>query len=203
MIGAIENAMIETVQAAQDNDMLGYQLKKIDTYGGDLNDEISRVIRNFPAVWFIFIGARKHRNIGRGAVEYIGRFNAIAAADSLRNEKAARHGTEGKVGSYQILLDVIRLLGGKDLGLEISELEPGQITPLVNERSAQLLASVYAVEFTTRFVIDFGLAAPAPDNFETFHANWDVPVLGNVGEEGIPDDDNADATDHITLETQS
>lgn len=203
MIGAIENAMIEAVESAQNNGALGYTLKKIDTYGGDLSDDINHVIRNFPAVWFIFIGAQKNRSVGRGAFEYILRFNAIVAASSLRNEKISRHGTDGEVGSYQIMEDIIYILAGKSHGLDISELEPGQITPLVNERSNQHLASIYGIEFTTRAVIDTGLISDSLDDLEIFHSNWDVPVLGNVGEEGIPDDDNADATDHITLETQS
>lgn len=37
------------------------------------------------------------------------------------------------------------------------------------------------------------------DDFKTFHANWDIPLHGNVGPD-LPDDAHADATDHITLE---
>lgn len=43
-------------------------------------------------------------------------------------------------------------------------------------------------------------AVTAVDDFRIFHANWDIPPIGNVGPE-IPDDDNADATDHVILES--
>lgn len=195
---AIEDAMIARMKAAQDAGALGYKLKKIATYGGEFSDAISELVRDFPAVLFVFLGARRisHTNM---RTEFNARFAAIVCAQNLRSEEAARHGKDGKVGSYKIINDVVALLGNQTFGLEIKPLVPDSINPLFNDKADKKLASIYTVEFFTTFEIAMTDDTPDLADFKTFHVNWDIPPRGNVAPP-LPDDDDSDATDHVTLE---
>lgn len=51
---------------------------------------------------------------------------------------------------------------------------------------------------TTTHYVDASIDPSTLASFDVFHANWDVPSFG-VGP-ALPDDDHADATDHIFLE---
>ncbi len=201
MIGQIEQAMIDRLKQAETDGSLGYRLKKIGTYGGELTDsKLNEVILGLPAFWVIFNDQVKTGTRQGGAVvEWLARFTVFAAAKSLRNEMLARHGREGEVGSYQMVRDVVALISNQKLGLNIGPLVPQRVIPILNDRSDRDLASIYAVEFTTTYSENYGVDADGLDQFETFHANWDVPVIGNV-ETDLPADDTADATDTITLE---
>lgn len=199
MIGAIENAMIVRLTAAQDSGALGYRLKKITTYGGEFAEGITAAAKGFPMILIAFSGGGLQKAFTTEFV-YSAKFTVIVAAQNLRNEQAARHGAEGKVGSYQIVEDVLALLAGQDLGLDIDALKPGNIQILANDKSDGFLASLYGMEFTTSFSVGVAEPVPALDDFETFHANWDVPIHGNVTPP-LPSDEDADATDHVTLET--
>lgn len=202
MIAAIEQAIIDRLKLAETNGVLGYRLKKIATYGGELTDgKLNEVVRGLPAFLVIFNEQTKLGTYQNGAiVEWRALFTVFCAAKSLRNEKAARHGTEiGEVGSYQMFKDALALIGCQKLGLEIGALIPQRVLPILNDRSDRDLASIYAVQFATVYREDNGQKADSLDDFETFHANWDVPVHGNVSTD-LPADSTADATDQVTLE---
>lgn len=201
MIDEIENAIVARIKLASDNDVLGYKLLKVDSYGGELNEEIRHLVRRLPAVWVMFGGAEKVKNYSNfSRTKWLAKFNVICAAKSLRNEKSGRHGAVGNVGSYQIAQDCIQLLAGQVLGLDIDELDPVRVVALFNNRSDKDLASIYSVEFKTGLFLEHGEMADDLEDFETFHSNWDVPTHGNVSTD-LPADDTADATDTITLET--
>ncbi len=195
MINEIEDAILERIKAAHDGGHLPYKLKTIETWGGDIGDDLRKIVKSFPAIWVIFAGERKGKR-SRNTQEYHARYNVVVAAQSLRNEKRAR---KGDVGSYQMIKDVKALLDNQKLGLEIAPLTADSATALVNENSSKHMASIYGIEFSTSYWADLIDDAGALDDFSTFHSNWDIPPHGNVGNETIPDDENADATDHITL----
>lgn len=201
MIGQIEQAIIDTIKAASDSGALGYKLVKVASYGGEYSDpDMRRVIRDFPAVSVMFDGARTARQTN-GSVKIDARYGVFVAAKNLRSEKEARHGDGSAVGSYKMIEDIILLLANQDLGLEIDALGFEDITLVLAEKADQGLLSVYGLSFKTSFLIstlpsDADIASL--DVFAKFHANWDVPVHGNVDTD-LPADSTADATDHIEV----
>lgn len=200
MIGAVENAIIARIQAAQDSGALGYRLVKVTTYAGDLAEGIKSVARALPAVWVVFSGATAQRVIARTRVEVSATYSVIVAANSLRNEREGRHGSGAAPGAYQIVEDIVALLGGRSLDIQaLRPLQLVRIEALYNDRSEQTLAAIYGITFETGWQVDLGEDAGTLDDFRTFHANWDLPAHGEVGP-ALPDDTHAQATDHITLE---
>lgn len=199
IIADIENAIIARHKAAQESGVLGYRLKKLDTYGGEFSDGIDNMVRNFPAALVVFAGASRVSKTNN-RVKYAARFGVICCAQNLRSETAARHGEDNKPGSYKIAFDIAQLMMGQTFGLEIDPLVPENINPLFNDKSDKQLASIYTVEFSTTFEIEGGVDGAGLDDFKTFHANWDIPPHGNVTPP-LPADDEAEATDHVTLET--
>lgn len=196
MIGEIENAIVQRIDTAT----LGYKPRKVATYGAEFSMGLERIVRDFPAFLVAYQGGELMQE-RRSSFKFSARFTVICCANSLRNEAAARQGAGSGVGSYQMAQDVVRLLSGRTLDLSIDPIRPTAIQALINDRADQQLASVYGVELTTAFNFDLAPNPATIDDFETFHANWDIPVHGNV-DKNIPSDDSADATDHITLETE-
>lgn len=200
MIGEIENAIIGRIRSAQDSGALGYELRQITTYAGDLSEGIKSVVRTLPAIWVVFSGAQVSRVFQRTIFEVEASFSVVVAANSLRNEREARHGAGAAPGAYQIVEDVVTLLGGRNLGVQaMKPLQLVRIEALYNDRSDQTLAAIYGITFSTGWQIEAGEESEGLEDFETFHANWDVPAHGNVAPP-LPDDSDADATDTITLE---
>lgn len=197
--GAIEDKIIERIIAAVPG--FGYKLDA-KTYGGEISDGIDRAIKNFPAVLVVFNGRDKDRvRSTRNNAIWTYRWMLICCATSLRNEASARKGSETGVGSYQIADDLEYLFHEAALGLDyIEPVKPVGVRPLINDRVDQQLASVYGLDIEIVVHRDHAPDLDADDvgDFQTFHANWDIPTFGNVGPE-VPDDENADATDNVTL----
>lgn len=213
MIGAIENAMLGRLKAAADAEVLGYRYGSLETYPVDWDDLLKETRGELvpPAAWVIFGGWSRSSSTGK-AIRLPAMFGVVVMAENKRNESTRRHGDPVNPlipGSYQMALDVVALLNGEDFGLDIDTLQVGACR-LVRPPEAlkQRKVSMYFIEFYTAFAPgDRSEAIPNLGDFETFHANWDIPAFGNVDadeeEEGpqIPADETADATDHVTLET--
>jgi phage gp37-like protein len=211
MIAAIENGILARLRAAEP--LLGYQWRTCESFPEDWESAIgAKTEIRAPAAWVTFAGADDVVEETSGVITMTGTFYLLVGAQSARNETAQRHGgSPAEPGSYQLAEDSLRLLAGSNLGLDISRLKPGdlrqvRIPDAMRKRGISVLAQVY----TTRFSIE-----PAGDDsiepFEVFHANWDIPSFGS-GSTGpidadpvaagvqIPDDEHADATDHVELE---
>lgn len=199
IIADIENAIINRITEAQNDGTLGYQLKKVATYGGEFSDGIDAQVRNFPAVLVIFSGATLITKT-KARAKFEAKFALICCAQNLRSEKAARQGDDNKPGSYKIVLDMIGLVAMQNFGLEIDPLVPEGIEALLNDRSNSQLASIYGINMTTSFEIELGSYPSQLDDFATFHSNWDLPPH-ITPTPTLPADPAADATDHIELET--
>lgn len=197
MIGTIEQAIIDAITAATSGALpaLGYTLKKVASYGGELEGEPEAKAGRFPAALVVFIGINSTEELGGDAWRYHARFGVIVGNQDRRNNKAARHGAGNKVGSYQLATDVLKLLVGSNLGLGIGRFTPGRIVALENSKTL----SIYSVELNTTFDLEFALDESGLADFATFHADWDVPPHGNVPTE-LPAS-TADASDTVTLET--
>lgn len=201
MISTIENAMIARIQAAMDapeGTGLGYRLKKLATYGGEFSDGIDRIVRDFPAVLIAFNGAQLVKEFSHSG-KFKATFGVMVAAASLRNEKSARHGGIGAVGSYQLITDVLALLSWQRLGLSITPLAPRTIQPLMNDKAGNQLASVYAIDFETTFDL-VPVDSATLDDFATFHADWDIPPHGNVTRPLPAEEADARTTVHLPIQ---
>lgn len=200
MIAAIEAAMVARIQAASDDDVLGYKLRTVGSYGGELDEELSKIALQFPAAWVVFAGERiSEKGGGRHRAE--ANFVVIVAAKNYRNEKATRHGAAGEVGSYQLITDVKALFIERNLGLEIDAFKPVAVRSLFSGKLRTSSASIFAVEFRTAYVMeavpDAG-EAESIGSFKHFHADWDIPP--HAEHESVPlDPEDADATDDLEL----
>ncbi|TXH32521.1 MAG: hypothetical protein E6Q98_24665 [Rhodospirillaceae bacterium] len=91
-------------------------------------------------------------------------------------------------------LVVDRRESGQPIGLQLAESAPYMF--------AGILCHGIALNLTTIGYDDAipDAGDPGLGDFKIFHANWDIPVFGNVLPP-LPADDTADATDHVIMET--
>lgn len=206
MIGAIENAMIARIEAANASGALGYTLRTVKSYGGQFDGDVDKVVRQFPAVLVAFLREPLPEAVNNVTYRHKPVFAVMAANRSRRNEASRRKGAgASEVGSFQILKDARALLVGQQLGLEIGHLEPGPVTTLFDGVAKSKQLSILAVEFSTSYVEQTSEPLPAHD-FATLHADWDIPTFGE-GRKGpfapgvvpLPDGES-DATDDVPLE---
>ena len=200
MIGPIEDAIIARIKFLSDSGALGYQLREIKTYGGELRSQQDRAkIVDFPAVWLAFDGASENQAMN-GYTRFQANFVLLVGTRNLRNEKAARHGAAGAVGAYQIATDLVGVFAGKKLeGLEgVENVRNLRIQPVSVEDKKNGRVAVYAISFAINFKVQHVSPDVSVENALTaIHTNWDLPPNGEVGE-SLPDDENADATSHVT-----
>lgn len=213
MIAAIENAILARLRAASDADVLGYKYRTLETYPAEwdvyLKDKGPIAA---PAAWVTFAGWRRLPDSADQRPRVRLSFGLVVMAENARNETAQRHGGPivSEPGSYQLAEDAAALLGGHSLGLDIGGLAIGSLNivgrlPAIKERPVSMLALELTSDVSAS---DGSFGEAALGDFETFHANWDIPPHGGIDadlvEPGIqiPDDDNADATDTVTLEIQ-
>lgn len=213
MIAAIENAMLETLRSAAQANLLGYRWRTLETYPENWDDYLSdKIDFHAPAAWAVFAGASELSFTSSGRVRIAtASFGLVVAAENLRNETATRHGgpVASEPGSYQLVLDAVRLLAGSSLGLDIDALRPMRIasvrpSALLIERKVSLLA----IELRTGFEMDCIEPAALAD-LDTIHIDWDVPAFGRV-DANLPapgvqlpapagGPGSADASDHLDL----
>lgn len=202
MIGTIEQAIITRLMALSASGALGYSLRQIKTYGGELKDQSARAkIADFPSLWLAFEGGRFDQPMNASDRSTL-RFVLLVGTRNLRNEQAARHGgAAGEVGAYQILMDMAGLLAGYRPAEGVGPITLGDIQPLSVEESGNGRIAVYGLTFSLSY--NNPRLAPEVDLtnqdalLKSIHTNWDLPPTGNVGPV-LPDDANADQTSHVT-----
>jgi phage gp37-like protein len=187
MISAVELAIIAALKAKADDGTLGYAWRTLESYPDDFDAYLKdKGQLRPPAAWAVFLGLSDGDDSADDAgPNFEARFAVIVAAKNLRNETASRHGGVDAVaepGSYQLAEDAIRVLSRNALGdLLVQPLEISGARLVA--RSAELRTqglSLMAIECKCRIALGH-LAAPGdlPD-FTTFHADWDIPPIGNV-----------------------
>jgi phage gp37-like protein len=211
MIAAIENAITARLQAASDADILGYKYRTLETYPAEWDAYLKdKGPIPAPAGWVTFAGWRRVPDSADQRPRVRLSFGLVVMSENARNETAQRHGgpIAAEPGSYQLAEDAVQLLAGRTLGLDMGGLVVGSLNivgrlPAIRERPVSMLA----LELTTDVLVADGSFGEEPlDDFETFHANWDIPPHGGIDAAPatpgiqIPDDAHADATDTVTLE---
>ena len=183
MLAEIENGMVAAIKTATG---MAY-LKSMDSYAGQLDEDLNEVIRSYPAVWVAFAGSGKPAKTGGNTWKVPATFVVMVAARNVRDEKAARIGTSNEVGAYKILKDVRALLLNQDLGLAIERFTPGAIKTLYNTKVGGRGLAVFSQEWTTAFVDH--MPPETTVNLLRFGINYYLK----------PGDDIADASDILTI----
>lgn len=200
-IGQIENGIVKRITDAHAANQLGYALKKIATYGGELAEGIERAVKDFPAVLCVYNGDTLDMNRSTQMQDMrVFNFVLFCCAKNLRNEAANRKGAGDKVGSYQIADDMRHLF--REHTFAEFDSEPVRVMgvrAVLNDKAAQQLASVYAVDLQLTVSVDYEPDTSGLSDFAVFHANWDIPPFREDIQSPLPADDKADATDHINL----
>lgn len=198
MIGEIELAILARVRAASDQNALGYRLPTIASYAGETDDDLATRIKAFPAVWVHYAGSSFSER-GGGQHQAESTFAVIAASKNAGGEEARRHGDQRKPGAYRIALDCLGLLAGQTLGLDIQPFKPRRIVSIGGRKLAQKQIAPYMLELRVLHGFPAVRLAGGIADFATFHADWDLPPIGNVTPP-LPAA-NADASDTVELET--
>lgn len=202
MIGEIEDGIINRIEtAASATPGLGYKLKKVASYGGEMDDELAKVVLSFPAVWVTFAGCGKSKPMNTQKTKWItpATFVTMVGARNVRGERATRRGVKVgsqliDVGAYQMLEDVSLLLSGSDLGLEILALSPGAIRTLYNTSLNNKAVAVFAREWHTGFV-----ESKPREPIDTSDPMW---LKLGISYYLKPGDDVTDVSDLLTLDEE-
>lgn len=180
LIGDIETAIQERLRAASTQDVLGYKLRQVESLPQDLEENLADHVQSFPAMWTVYAGWRKVSDQADGGIVADLSFSVICAASNLRNGSAARHGAGAEPGSIQMVMDVVGLVAGRDFGLPIGPMIPGDQKPLITGQTKGHKLSLFAQAFTARAAIDLVdepdilLTQPQGD-FAEFGVAWDLP----------------------------
>ncbi len=155
-LSVIEQA-IKDVMAKQIQNRTWPWIREIKTYGGEFDEDITAIIKAFPAIWVTFDGSATPSMNSFNKTVYPIKFIVLVGARSLRSEQAQRHGTAVDVGTYQMLDRVQHLLIGNDLssmGVKgLAPLELGRTKTIFNTSVRDQSISVLAQEFTTQYTI--------------------------------------------------
>lgn len=205
-LDTIENALVMRLKQG-----LGRLVMDVQSYGGELDDDLTDVVRRFPAAWVTFGGITRteRTTTARDKVKASGTWVVMVGARNLHDRNAGRKGGCGEVGAYQLVQAVRRLLQQQDLGLPIDYLQPGRVRTLYNTRIQNEPIAVFACEFATAWIehsmdnqtwpVD---GRPEDAVFQGNHGQKDAetPDLLRLG--GMYDltgDGQADATDVLNL----
>lgn len=131
----IEDKLVETLRA-------GGAFKSVETYAGQLDGEIEKLPLRYPAAFVVYGGSEF------GLVDETIAFSVIVAAKNLRGNEAARKGTTGEQGAYQLIIDVLDALANQNLGLDIKRLLPLKSSPVGTSGPV----SAYKMDFQTGFI---------------------------------------------------
>ena len=155
-LSIIEQAM-KDVMAQQVKDRKWPWIREIKTYGGEFDDDITAIIKAFPAIWVTFDGSKTPEKTSANKTKMPVTFVVLVGNRSVRNEEAQRHGAGADIGTFQMLRHVQQLLTGNDLSSQgvngLAHLELGRVKTIFNTSTRGQSLSVLAQEFTTSYTI--------------------------------------------------
>jgi phage gp37-like protein len=138
----IESALISAIRV---DPTLSAYTKTVDSYQGNLGEDIAKMTALMPAIFALYSGARRiSESVGRNAVLHEElTWGLIVCAKDLRGEKYAR--TEAS-GVYQMIDALETLLFGNRLGMDISPFMPNRNYLIHTSKSL----SIFGCEYLTR-----------------------------------------------------
>lgn len=166
----------------------------VESYAGQLDDELFGWIRTLPACWVSFSEATEVRPTGAHSFKVKATFDVLVAQRALQ-ENAGRLNKASAgvdVGVYRLLHDNKLALVNQKLGLAVQPIKPGPIRAVMKSLVNRDAVAVYAQSYSTEWQEVFMDPAVDPDG-----------VLETVGmsyylkPQHTPPADPADATDLI------
>jgi|Deesub1362A_J573_1020465.scaffolds.fasta_scaffold00740_18 phage gp37-like protein len=138
----IEDSIIDALKTAMP------YLRTVETYAGQLEDEIERLPVRFPAAYVVYGGSSFNWIDGPNHQETV-EFSVLVAAKNLRGNRAVRKGGSAPDdrGAYDLINDVLAALTNKTFGLEIERLKPLRVSLVFISR----VIAVYGIDFQTSF----------------------------------------------------
>lgn len=188
IVSEIENASVAALQAAA----TAFRVDTIESYGGQLDDELLEWVRRLPAIWVVFAGADKPvaKNTAKTQWLYSATFTVFVAQRNLAGNKALRQGDANNPGTYALMALANAALLGKDLGLAIEAFQPGPVRSVFSAVVNRDAVMVYALNFQTRFVVNAVQPELLPEgHLEQIGLQYFLKTGDNV----------ADAADELTI----
>ncbi|MCK0915090.1 phage protein Gp37 [Acinetobacter pittii] len=197
-LSIIEQA-IKAEMAAQIESKKWNFVREIKTYAGEFDEDITAIIKAFPAIWITFDGSKTPENLSHNKTKMPITFVVLVGARSLRNEESQRHGAGADIGTFQMLDYVQRLLTGNDLTSQnvkgLAPFQLGRVKTIFNSSTRSQSISVLAQEFTTAYTIVASDRDRERDDPET----PDMHSI-NINYYFQPQDDIADVNDIVQLD---
>jgi len=184
MIAATEKALVQQLLDAGEAGVLGYEYRTHDTFPDQFEEYLrSNTGLRTPAIWATFLGIVEGVDDGddRGFTARA-RFALVVAAANKRNEEDTRHGDGAVPGSYQLMVDAIRILSRSMLTPDLDLMEPVRIRsarPIARtEQMKRQGLAMIAIEL--ELVVPLAVFFEEPVDLERIGVDWDIPAFGNV-----------------------
>lgn len=136
----IEDRIIETLRTEVSS------LRTVETYAGQLEEEIAKLPVRFPAAFVLYGGSTFGRVDGPTLQETV-EFSVMVAAKNLRGGEEARKGGGAEYGAYGLVKDVLGALANEDFGLDMERLRPLRVSPVFIGKTM----GVYGIDFQGSF----------------------------------------------------
>lgn len=145
----VEQAILQQLRAVQ----RAYTGLMVESYAGQLDDEMFEWIRRLPATWVTFDQVPQSKRVGVHSWIMDGSFEVLCAQRTLReNDARLNDATKGAaVGVYELLEDNKLALVNQKLGLPIDPIQPGAIRPVMKGMVKGEPIAIYAQAFHTRW----------------------------------------------------
>ena len=134
----IEDAILAALKA-----QMSY-VRTCETYAGQLEAEIDKLVINFPAVFVSYTGSDLDCIDNASNFNEAVGFSILVAAKNLKGKTAAR---KDAYGCYQMIREVLTVLTNKNLGLNIEKLKPTKVSLLYISTTM----AIYGIDFQTNF----------------------------------------------------
>jgi phage gp37-like protein len=160
-VSLIEAAMVERLRAVPRD----YAGLAVESYAGQLDDELFSWVRTLPATWVTFSGLTEFKRTSIRAFKAHGKFEVLVAQRDLKENAGRLNGASsgGAVGAYALLDDNKRALVNQKLDLAIQPFTPGPIRAVMKSMVNREAIVVYAQEFSTEWQEVFSDAPAVPD----------------------------------------
>lgn len=118
-------------------------LRTVETYAGQLEDELEKLPLRFPAVFVVYSGSELNWIDGPNHEEKVG-FSVLVAFKDLRSSESVR---KAEYGAYQMIKDVLSALTNRTFNLNMEKLRPVRVSLIHMGKTIAL----YSIDFQTSF----------------------------------------------------
>jgi phage gp37-like protein len=118
-------------------------VKVVETYAGQLGEDLERLPVPFPAV-FVAYGGSAYEWVDGRSFNDAPTFSIIVAARDVRGSKELR---QGEYGCYRMIKDVLSAAANQTLGLDMWPLKPLRTSLLFLSKTM----AAYGIDFRTSF----------------------------------------------------